>query len=599
MHNSNGTAYRFFIYFIVIINIPNFTWVISGNRLFMEPRDLIGGLALSLLLSVSFLAVFSRPWKAWLAMWILCLWWLPLALIIRFIAETPITSTLIGTAFATSPSETLSLLQVISLSWLLYFALWNILCFMMLIYTKKHSNWYWKSSFRTRSVLTTLVTSALAYTPWMSWSSVTENNIEQGNILKPKETTPRALPVEYNFNNPLYKFDQVDKSTRIASILGNFYPYDLPLSIHKYSRERKVIDAVRKDLKEPHTAYSMQDFTPAAEVVVLVIGESSSRNAWHLFNTQAPLTTPLLEERVARNEYIFGFSQTLAKTTFTRQAVPSMLTQQPLVWYDGSPNWQATKSIISVANQANYKTAWFSNQAAVGKHDGIITSYAQEAEVTVFINPSNNRAQGSYDEVLLAPLKRHLAAYQRVFVVLHTMGSHFRFEHRYPVNFGLYQNTSNMREAYFNTVLYTDYILNNVIEALSQDGRKAVMVYASDHGQAIPGESCNKHGTSRTTRDAYEVPALVWLSKSYAQTYPELLEKLRSNTENPYSVPAVVQTVLDLMRGDATAKLPSTNTQSFLRTSISTDEQGQVTHPVWNAIFAHAVTENPCSIVLP
>lgn len=106
---------------------------------------------------------------------------------------------------------------------------------------------------------------------------------------------------------------------------------------------------------------------------------------------------------------------------------------------------------------------------------------------------------------------------------------------------------------------------------LSQDGRKAVLVYTSDHGQAIPGESCNKHGANRTTRDAYEVPALVWLSENYAQAHPDMPERLRSNTEDPYSVPAVLQTVLDLMRGDATAELPNTNIQSFLRTSILTD----------------------------
>lgn len=593
MDSDNRIAGRFFLYFVVIINIPNFIWAISSNGALAEPQDLIKGLVLSLLLSTSFLAVFSRLWAAWLTIWFLFLWWLPLTLVIRFIAETPITSTLIGTAFATSSSETFSLLQTIPLPWFIYFVLWNTLCFMVFFYAKKHSNWHWKGYFRTRAVLAALVMTALAYAPWPSGVFATENG-----ILKPEETTALST-AEYDIDNPLYKFDQVDKTTGIASTLQSFYPYELPLAIYKYSRERKIIDAVRENLKEPNPAYSMQGFPPAAEVVVLVIGESSSRNAWHWFNSQAPLTTPLLEERAARNEYIFGFSQTLAKTTFTRQAVPSMLTQQPLVWHDGSPNKQATKSIISVASQADYATAWFSNQAAVGKHDGIISGYAQEAEITVFLNPSNNRAQGSYDEVLLAPLRRQLAAKKRVFVVLHTMGSHFKFDHRYPAGFGLYPNTDDMREAYFNTVLYTDYMLDNIIEMLSRDGRKAVLVYASDHGQAIPGESCNKHGTNRTTRDAYEVPALVWLSENYVQAHPDMSERLRSNTEDPYSVPAVLQTVLDLMRGDATAELPSTKIQSFLRTSIFRDEQGRVNQPLWNENFARAVKENPCSIVLP
>lgn len=74
MHIDNGIACRFFIYFIVIVNFPNFVWVISSSGSLAEPQDLIGGLVLSLLLSTSFLAVFSRPWAAWLTMWLLFLW---------------------------------------------------------------------------------------------------------------------------------------------------------------------------------------------------------------------------------------------------------------------------------------------------------------------------------------------------------------------------------------------------------------------------------------------------------------------------------------------------------------------------------------------
>lgn len=183
---------------------------------------------------------------------------------------------------------------------------------MMFFYAKNHSNWHWNGCFRTRTLLATLAISALAYIIWTSLISATGNSIEKGSILALKETTaPSTEPAEYDIDNPLYKFDQVDKTTGIASALQFFYPYELPLAIYKYNRERKIIDVVRENLREPHPTYSMQGFTPAAEVVVLVIGESSSRNAWHWFNSQAPLTTPLLEERAARDEYIFGFSQTL------------------------------------------------------------------------------------------------------------------------------------------------------------------------------------------------------------------------------------------------------------------------------------------------
>jgi len=331
---------------------------------------------------------------------------------------------------------------------------------------------------------------------------------------------------------------------------------------------------------------------------VLVIGESSTRNAWHWFNPQAPATTPLLEARSARGEHLFGFARTLAQTNSTREAVPSMLTAQPLVWPDGSPNPHATKSIVSVAAQAGYATAWFSNQAAIGKHDGIIASYAEEAAATAFLNPSSFAEQGSLDEVLLPPLRRHLKDNARAFVVLHTMGSHFDYQHRYPRGFGPYPNSRNAREAYFNSVAYTDKVLDAIIDTLARDGRRAVLVYATDHGETVPGGACAASTASRTTHEAYEAPALVWLSDAYAQAHPAIVEQLRAHQDHPYTVAAVHQTLLDLMRGDAEAPLLDSTTLSFARPSRQRDANGREWAPAWVEKFETAMKHNPCFMIL-
>lgn len=582
-----------FLVFLLITNLPNLLWLQPNTSLLLNGAEYVERLLLCLLLTACFLCLFSRPKTAWLCLWLLFLWWLPLALGVRAIAGTPISATLIGTAVATSPAELRNLLGSTPWSWFIFFVAWNLLCLLMLHWLNLRPDWRWSWGFRGKTAFFCLAMLALPHAVLFGTQPVSASAVQiNDNVEKP------ALSAKYSLGHPLYELDQADKRVGFSYHLPDAFPYELPWAMAQYTQARRAVNAIRANLKEPDTAYSLRGYNPSADIVVLVIGESSTRNAWHWFNPLAPATTPRLEARTAQGEHLFGFARTLAQSTATRQAVPSMLTAQPLIWPDGTPNPQATYSIVSVAEQAGYATAWFSNQAAVGKHDGIIAGYAQEATATAFLNPSDFSTQGRYDDVLLPALQRHLSAHQQVFVVLHTMGSHFNYQHRYAAGFGLYPNTSDEREAYFNSVAYTDEVLDKVMETLSQDGRKAVLVYASDHGESIPGGACDAGVANRNTRDAYEVPALVWLSDAYAQAYPEIVTQLSANTDNSYSVAAVAQTLLDLMRGNTETDLPDAATQSFARNNVFKNEHGQKTEPVWTQQFEQAVERNPCFMIL-
>lgn len=589
----NKKSLLLFTWMLLALNIPNLIWLQPNNSLLLNVAEYIEKLLLCLLLAICFLCLFARPWVAWLYLWVLCLWWQPLALGVRAISGTPITATLIGTAAATSPAELRNLLTSIPWPWFVFFWAWNLLCLLALCWMRHRSDWRWGWEFRGKSFFFCLAMLALPHIV------LSDNNIASAGT-KVADQRDRALSRNNKLSakHPFYELDKADQSIGFSYRLPDAFPYELPWAVVQYNQARSAVHAIRANLRKPKPAYSMTDHKSAAEVVVLVIGESSTRNAWHWFNPQVPATTPQLEARIGRGEHLFGFSRTLAQSTATRQAVPSILTAQPLVWPDGTPNTEATHSIVSVATDAGYATAWFSNQAATGRHDGIIASYAEEATTTAFLNPSSFYAQGSYDEVLLPALQRHLDTHKQVFVVLHTMGSHFNYQHRYPTGFGLYPNTSDEREAYFNSVAYTDYVLDKVIDTVAKDGRKAVLVYAADHGESIPGGSCDAGVANRNTRDAYEVPALVWLSDAYAKAYPEIVTQLSANTDNSYNVAAVAQTLLDLMRGNTETDLPDPTTQSFARNNVFNNEHGQKVKPVWTQQFEQAVERNPCFMIL-
>lgn len=588
-----------FFFFVLAANLPNLLWLQPNSSLLLNGTEYLERLLLCMLLAACFVCLFARPWVAWLVLWLLCLWWLPLALGVRAIAGTPISATLIGTAVATSPAELSNLLTSISWFWFTLFGLWNLLCLLLL--NLLHRRWLhrWSWGFRGKTALFCLAMLALPHL--VSLNSKPVSPLLEKHTSSSAVAGSQALSVSARFvpGHPLYELDQADRPLGfISPRLPDAFPYELPWAIAQYNRARKAVNLIRTHLQQPDAAYGMQGYVPAADIVVLVIGESSTRNAWRWFNSQAPATTPRLETRAARGEHLFGFAQTLAQTTATRQAVPSMLTTQPLIWPDGTPNPLATRSIVSVAAEAGYATAWFSNQAAVGKHDGIIASYADEAAATAFLNPSGFYTQGNYDAALLPALQRHLSAHSRAFVVLHTMGSHFNYLHRYPADFGLYPDSKDAREAYFNSVAYTDSLLDSIIEILVQSGRKAVLVYASDHGESIPGGSCNAGVANRNTRDAYEVPALVWLSNSYAAAWPYLVRQLEANADQPYTVAAVPQTLLDLMRGNTQAALPDPGVQSFVRTTMGAEHSGSGEIPAWLAKFEDSVQRNPCFVIM-
>jgi glucan phosphoethanolaminetransferase (alkaline phosphatase superfamily) len=290
-----------------------------------------------------------------------------------------------------------------------------------------------------------------------------------------------------------------------------------------------------------------------------------------------------------------------------------MLTNAPLYWPDGQPNPGATPSIIQMAQQAGYSTAWLSNQTSGGKFDGPIAIYAKEAQTVAFLNPSSFAYPGTYDEVLLPLLRRQLQAHTKAFVVLHTMGSHFQFAHRYPPEFERFKpalqksllneaNAQNQQEvinAYRNSVLYTDHILEEVIRTLETSGRSTAMVYASDHGQGLTESGCSQPAINRTMARAYEVPALVWLSKEYRGQHPAVPAHLASHANLPYTTHAVYQTLVDLMEGktqDQENTHSATTDPSFFAPPPSKSAQMVVSSDMRWLDFLVAAQRNRCLI---
>ncbi|MBD5214480.1 MAG: sulfatase-like hydrolase/transferase, partial [Bacteroidales bacterium] len=136
---------------------------------------------------------------------------------------------------------------------------------------------------------------------------------------------------------------------------------------------------------------------------------------------------------------------------------------------------------------------------------------------------------------LIAPLKRFIetSPSNKLFIVLHSYGSHFNYRDRLPAD-DIYftpdenseanvENRPQLINAYDNTIALTDRMLDHVLISLGKQPGVAAMVYTSDHGEDIFDDARHQflHASPCPSFYQLRVPFLVWLSDSYRARYPQ------------------------------------------------------------------------------
>ena len=73
--------------------------------------------------------------------------------------------------------------------------------------------------------------------------------------------------------------------------------------------------------------------------------------------------------------------------------------------------------------------------------------------------------------------------------------------------------------------------------------RKAVLLYQSDHGEALGEEGVWLHAAE--TPYTHQAAGFVWLSSAYEEAHPTYLKILRRNASRPYRTDYLFHSVLD------------------------------------------------------
>ena len=275
--------------------------------------------------------------------------------------------------------------------------------------------------------------------------------------------------------------------------------------------------------------------------IILVIGESSSRDYMKVYNSEFPYDdTPWQEDMKSNNKDFIFYNNAYSSYVQTVPTLERALSERNQ--YNDRP-FLDSANILDVAKKAGYTTSWFSNQGVFGEYDTAISLMAKTADLTKWSHESYGFSD-LYDEALL-PLLKNVDPKKNNFVVIHIMGSHIYYNDRYPHEFSKWKKGPypDGIEAYANSQLYTDWLLQQIYTYGKNNLNLQAMVYFSDHGESLD----KSHNPDTFDFVMTHIPFWIYLSPQYRAAYPQTAMTLTNHEQQYFTNDLLYDTLVGLM----------------------------------------------------
>lgn len=259
----------------------------------------------------------------------------------------------------------------------------------------------------------------------------------------------------------------------------------------------------------------------APHTVILVIGESASRDYMHAFSSMQDNTTPWLSQH--KNEFIL-FSNAYSCAYSTIISLQQALTSAN---FYNQKSFTECLSIIDIAKATGYKTYWLSNQGKISNFDTPITLIAEQSDYSHWL-----KSDKKYDDKLLEQLSK-VNPTENNFIVFHLMGSHAFYSSRYPKEYQIWTNPNHSGgvEDYKNSILYTDTVLKSIFKYSQEKFNLASFVYISDHGT----DPTSMRDPDSSDFKNLRIPMFIYLSSKYKAVNSQMASRLEANKHLPFS----------------------------------------------------------------
>lgn len=289
------------------------------------------------------------------------------------------------------------------------------------------------------------------------------------------------------------------------------------------------------------------DATVKPHTTVVVVGETARADKF-ASNGYKRQTTRNIESLGA-----VSFSHVESCGTATAVSVPCMFSRLSREEYE-SRVADKQDNALDIIQRAGVNVTWIDNNSSC---KGVCKRVK-----TIEFDPKRdaNLCDGEFcfDQILLNELRIALQQKpeQNRVIVLHMIGSHGpTYYLRYPPEFAKFlpdcprsdiQHCSEEQliNTYDNTIVYTDYIIGQVIEMLS-DIPDSSMLYVSDHGESLGENGLYLHGFpySLAPEAQTHVPLVFWNSHFDNTEFKSCVEQ---RSQQPFSHDNVYDTLLGL-----------------------------------------------------
>lgn len=315
----------------------------------------------------------------------------------------------------------------------------------------------------------------------------------------------------------------------------------------------KLARVTFKARKYTHVILGADALTPPAdpdrELIVMVVGETARADHFSL-NGYPRETNPQLEK-----EKVYSFTDFWSCGTSTSDSVPCMFSHMTRADYN-KPLAKATDNALDLLKRAGVNVLWRDNNSSSKNVADRVTyeHYLDEKRNTVCDIECR-------DEGMLVGLQNYIDAHPDgdILIVLHQMGNHGpAYYKRYPAGFERFKPVCKSNDlgscsqdeivnAYDNAILYTDYVLSQVIDLLrkNDDAFETAMFYVSDHGESLGEKGIYLHGLPWLIAPDQQkhVAAIMWFGRNFDQ---EPIANLDQRREQRFSHDNIFHTLLGL-----------------------------------------------------
>jgi heptose-I-phosphate ethanolaminephosphotransferase len=275
---------------------------------------------------------------------------------------------------------------------------------------------------------------------------------------------------------------------------------------------------------------------------IVLLGESATRKHMNIYGYNRE-TTPFMSKR--STEWI-AYDKVLSPASITYISCAYMFSNDLL--NKNADNFLLIPSFFHDLGDSS--VTYITSQYCKGGFDSVLIKIFDKSNQFI-INNKND------DIILFDKFKECLygddKSSKRIFI-MHFLGSHFPFQGKCPKELSIFSKEDPSKINYYDdSILYTDYCIEQYIKEIENLPSPTWCIYVSDHGETP--ESYNRN---IKMEECWEIPLLFYFNKAYKDEFPELVAKVNEAKHISFQTDVFFEIICDLM-GVTWEKFPYEN----------------------------------------